>query len=146
MYQRKRMFRYRVLLIVLLIAAIASGCEGQTPRGPTDLVPILCHSEPGVGLLFITIENHGDDAGPSTTTLEFNTASPKMPRARLEVKIPNIPSGTDVWVAVELPSVPGTAGFIEPVGKITITADSMKVLRETNRADKTLVTGCNDRA
>jgi hypothetical protein len=140
------MSRYRVLLIALLIAAIASGCEGQAPRGPADLVPIMCHSELGVGLLFITIENHGDDAGPSTTTLEFNTSSPKMPRAWLEVKTPNIPSGTDVWIAVELPSAPGAAGFIKPVGKITITADSMKVLRGTNRADNTLVTGCNDRA
>lgn len=135
-----------MLLIALLIAAIASGCEGQAPRGPTDLVPIMCHSELGVGLLFITIENHGDDAGPSTTTLEFNTFSPKMPQARLEVKTPNIPSGTDVWIAVELPSVPGAAGFIKPVGKITITTDSMKVLRRTNRADNTLVTACNDRA
>lgn len=144
MYQHKRMFRLSVLLIALCLAVTVSGCGGQAAGGPTDLVPTLCHSESGVGLLFVTIENRGDDAGPSTMTLAYKTASLLMPRVRLQVKTPNIPAGTEIWVAVELPSVPGAGGFITPAGKITITADAMHVLPETNRAKQTLVTDCKD--
>ncbi|HEY7416137.1 MAG TPA: hypothetical protein VH593_13165, partial [Ktedonobacteraceae bacterium] len=118
-------------LIALLLIAAAYGFRKLTPRSPSDLVPILCHREPGIGLLFITIENRGNDAGPSTTTLVFNTAFPShksngaSPPMRLAVQTPSIPSGTDAWVAVELPSAPG-AGFIQPAGKITITTTSTK--------------------
>ncbi len=147
MYQKKSIFRYRVLflpLIAFLLIAVVYGLRKQAPQGPADPVPILCHREPDVGLLFITIENRGSNAGPSTTTLEFNTNSSTLQsngarsRVRLEVKTSDIPAGAEVWVAAELPSTRG-AGFIQPAGKITITTASL-----TPGISNTLVTSCDD--
>jgi hypothetical protein len=45
---------------------------------------------------------------------------------------------------VELPTAPGSGGFIKPAGIITITADAMHVLPEKNRADQMLLTSCRD--
>lgn len=140
------MFRYRVLLLsllALLLIAAVYGLRKQAPRGPSDLVPILCHKELGVGLLFITIENRGKGAGPSTMTLVFNTTVPPArsngarPQARLAVKTPSIPPGTEAWIVVELMPAHGT-GVVQPEGKVTITTVS------TNGANNTLVTSCND--
>jgi hypothetical protein len=96
-------------------------------------------------MLFITIENRGQDAGPSTTTVVYNTNSPQMPRVQLMVATPGIPSLTPIWLAVDLPTVPGTGNFLLPVGKITITVDARRVLPETNRANNVLITSCADR-
>ncbi|HEY6541297.1 MAG TPA: hypothetical protein VIZ18_10185 [Ktedonobacteraceae bacterium] len=144
MYQYKRIFRLSALLLAFCLTMMVSGCGGQAAGGPADLVPTLCHSEYGVGLFFITIENRGDDAGPSTMTILYNTASPHMPRVRLQVKTPDVPAGNEIWLAVELPSASGSRGFVTPVGIITITADAMYVLPEANRADQTLLTYCKD--
>ena len=147
MYRCKSMFRLCALLLALGLALLVSGCggqRGQAASGSADLVPELCHSEYSVGLFFITIENRGDDAGPSTTTVVYKTASPHMPLVRLQVKTPGIPAGNEIWLAVELPTAPGSGGFIRPVGMITITADAMHVLPETNRADQTHLTYCKD--
>jgi hypothetical protein len=95
-------------------------------------------------MLFITIENHGNDAGPSMMTVDYHTNSPTMPHVHLEVKTPGIPSGSDILLSVDLPLDPHTASFFEPVGKITITVDAGKVLPETDRNNNALVTGCND--
>lgn len=141
------MFRLSALLLALCLALLVSGCggqRGQTSSGLADLVPELCHSEYSVGLFFITIENRGGDAGPSTMTVVYKTASPHMPHVRLQVKTPSIPAGNEVWLAVELPVAPGSGGFLWPVGMITITADATHVLPETNRADQTHLTYCKD--
>jgi hypothetical protein len=95
-------------------------------------------------MLFITIENRGQDAGPSTTTIVYNTNSPQMPRVQLMVATPGIPSLTPIWLAVDLPTVPGTGNFLLPAGKITITVDSRRVLPVSDRASKVLVTSCDD--
>ena len=95
----------------------------------------------GVNILFITIENRGSDAGPSTMTVAFATNSPQVPPVRFEVKTPAMPAGAERWLAVDLPSAPGTARVLEPVGKIMITVDSGNALPKTMH---TLVTGCND--
>ena len=146
MYQHKYMFRWSALL-ALCLSLLVSGCGGQreqTTGGPADLAPTLCHSIYSVGLFYITIENRGDDAGPSTMTIVYNTASPYMSRVRLQVKTPAIPAGNEIWLTVELPTAPGSGDFITPVGIITITADAMYVLPETNRADQTYLTYCQD--
>lgn len=144
MTNARSLFRYVLVLLALLAMALSSSSAWQTSHGPTNLLPALCHREPIVGLLFITIENRGNDAGPSTTTVAFDTNLPQVQRVQLQVNTPGIPSGTDIWVAVELPTVPGTAGFLIPPGKVTITADAGKVLPETNRKNSVIVTGCND--
>lgn len=138
------MFRYRQLLLALIAAVLLSSCEWQASHGPTDLAPISCHGEPLVGMLFITIENHGNDAGPSMTTVEFDTNSPKMSRVRLEVKTPSIPSKADRIIAVDLPFVPAATKRVKLVGKITVTADSSKVLPALERKHTILVTSCSD--
>ena len=146
----KRMCRYRIgLLLVLATAVLLSSCSSLTA---TDLEPILCHREidagmlkgTDVGLLFITIENHGSDAGPSTTQVAFTTNSPQTPRVQLEVPTPGIPSGTAIWVMVNLPFNAATNSFLHPAGKITITVDVRHVLPETNRKNDMLITNCND--
>lgn len=92
-------------------------------------------------MLFITIENRGNDAGPSTMTVAFATNSPQVPHVRLEVKTPAISAGTERWLSIDLPFAPGTTGALEPVGKIMITVDSGNVLP---KAMHILLTGCND--
>lgn len=144
MYVSKKLFRPGALLLALCLAMTVGGCGGQAAGGPADLVPTLCHNEFGVGLFFITIVNRGDDAGPSTMTIVYNTASPHMPRVRLQVKTPAIPAGNEFWLTVELPTVPGSGRYNRPAGIITITADATHVLREKNRADQTYLTYCQD--
>ncbi len=138
------MFWYRQVLLALIAAVLLSSCEWQASHGPADLVPISCHGEPLVGMLFITIENHGNDAGPSMTTVEFDTNSPKMLQVRLEVKTPSIPSKADRIIAVDLPFVPAATERIKLVGKFTVTADSGKVLPAIDRKHNILVTNCSD--
>lgn len=144
MYRCKNVFRVCALLLVLCLALLVSACDGQAASGPADLAPTLCHSIYDVGLFYITIENRGNDAGPSTMTVIYNTASPSMPRVLLKVKTPAIPAGNEFWLTVELPTAPGSGGFVKPVGLITITADAMYALPEKNRADQTYVTYCKD--
>ena len=144
MYRCKNLFRLCLLPLALCLALLVGGCGGQAASGPADLVPTLCHSIYGVGLFYITIQNFGDDAGPSTMTVIYNTASPSMPRVRLLVKTPGIPAGNEFWFTVELPTAPDSGGFIKPVGIITITADAMYVLPEKNRGDQTLLTYCKN--
>ena len=132
------------MLLVLCLALLVSACDGQAAIGPADLAPTLCHSIYDVGLFYITIENRGNDAGPSTMTVIYNTASPSMPRVLLKVKTPAIPAGNEFWLTVELPTAPGSGGFVKPVGLITITADAMYALPEKHRADQTYVTYCKD--
>lgn len=139
----KKMFRLCALLFALCAALLVSGCGGQA-SGPADLAPTLCHSIYDVGLFYITIENFGDDAGPSTMSIEYKTASPAMPHVRLLVKTPAIPAGNEFWLTVELPTAPGSGGYLKPVGLVTITADAMHVLPEMNRADQTHLTYCQD--
>ena len=146
------MFRYRLLLPALVVATLLSGCVWQTPHGPTDLVPILCHKEidrgmlkgTGVGILFITIENQGNDAGPAAMTVAYETYSRRIPRVQIEVKTPSIPAGSDIWISVDLPFAPGTTSILEPAGKISITVDSKNVPPKTMRASNILVTNCHD--
>ena len=95
----------------------------------------------GVNILFITIENRGNDAGPSTMTVAFATNSPQVPRVRLEVKTPAMPAGAERWLSVDLPFAPGTTSVPEPVGKIMIAVDSGNALPKTKH---TLLTSCND--
>ena len=90
-------------------------------------------------------ENRGHDTGPSTTTIVYNTNSPKTPQVQLMVATPGIPAATPIWLAVDLPSVPGTGNFLLPVGKIMITVDARPVLPETDRASDVLITSCDDR-
>ena len=140
------MFRHRLLLLVLLGMVLADcGWETQAQLAPTDLLPVACHREWGVGMLFITIENRGNNAGPSTTMVVYNTNSSKTPRIQLAVATPGIPAATVIWLSVDLPSVPGTGDFLLPAGKITITVDASRVLPEANRANNMLVTNCDDR-
>jgi len=98
----------------------------------------------GVDLLFITIENHGNDAGPSTTEVAYNTHSSGTPRVQLEVPTPDVPSGADIWITVNLPFEAGTNSLLDPAGKITITVDARHVLPETNRRNNILITDCKD--
>jgi hypothetical protein len=97
-------------------------------------------------MLFITVENRGHDAGPSTMTVAYKTHAPARPYVQLEVQTPDVPAGADRLVMVDLPSIGATGGFLEPLGKITITLDAQKVLPEVNRANNVLVTECSDRA
>ena len=139
------MFWSRFVLLILF-AMLLVGCTGQ-PRSQqlaADLVPVACHREWGVGMLFITIENREQNAGPSTTKIAYDTNWPRMPRVQLMVATPGIPSLTPIWLAVDLPTVPGTDNFLLPIGKITITADARRMLSQTNRADNVLITSCND--
>lgn len=144
MYRCKNVFRSCVLLFALCSMLLLSGCGEQAESGPADLAPTLCHSIYSVGLFYITIQNFGDDAGPSTMSIIYNTASPSTIPVRLLVKTPPIPAGNEIWLTVELPTAPGSGGFIKPVGIITITADAMYVLPEKNRADQTRLTYCKD--
>lgn len=139
-----RMVRSKYILLILF-AMLLTGCAGKPQPITADVVPVACHIEWGVGMLFITIENRGHDAGPSTTTIVYNTNSPKTPRVQLMVATPGIPASTPIWLAVDLPSVPGTGNFLLPVGKITITVDARRVLPETDRASNVLITSCDDR-
>ena len=140
------MFRSRFALLLLFVILLTS-CAGKARslQRAADLVPVACHRERGVGMLFITIENHGQDAGPSTTKIVYDTDSPRMPRVQLMVATPGIPSLTPIWLAVDLPTVPGTGNFLMPAGKITITVDARRVLPEVDRASNVLVTSCEDR-
>ena len=144
MYRCKSMFRLSGLLAALCLSVMISGCGRQLAGGPADLVPEFCHNEYGVGLLFVTIVNRGNDAGPSTMTITYKTASPLRRQVRLQVKTPGIAAGNEIWLAVELPAAPGSGGFIRPVGMYTITADAMHVLREVKRADQTHLSYCED--
>jgi hypothetical protein len=140
------MYRSRFVLLILF-AMLLTSCAGkaQSQQIAAELVPVACHSEWGVGMLFITIENRGQDAGPSTMTVVYNTNSPQMPRVQLMVATPGIPSLTPIWLAVDLPPVSGTGNFLLPVGKITITVDAKRVLSQTDRASNVLITSCADR-
>lgn len=134
-----------VVLPFLLATMLLTGCAAQASQGPTDLVPVACHKELGVGLLFITVENRGYDAEPSTMTVAFTTHSPGGRQVTLSAHIPAMPSHAQRWVTIDLPSATNTSGFLQPAGNITITVDARKVLPEINRANNMLVTGCNDR-
>ena len=139
------MYQFRFVLLILF-AMLLTGCAAKAQsRQTAELVPVACHREWGVGMLFITIENRGQDAGPSTTTIVYNTNSLQTPRVQLAVSTPGIPSLTPIWLAVDLPPVPGTGNFLLPVGKITITVDAGQVLPEIERASNVLITSCDDR-
>ena len=140
------MGRSRLLLLVLMISMILASCGGQASQGPAELVPTLCHSELGVGLLFITIENRGGSIGPSTTSVSFNTHFPKVPRVQLEVATPSMPGGALRWITVNLPYAPGTTTFLEPAGKVTIVVDASHVMPKTGTTSNTLVSNCTDAA
>jgi len=136
----------RLLLLVLVISMILASCGGQASQGPAELVPTLCHSELGVGLLFITIENRGGSIGPSVTSVSFSTDFTKEPRVRLEVTTPSMPAGALRWITVNLPYEPGTRTFLEPAGKVTIVVDASHVSRKTENISNTLVSNCTDAA
>ena len=140
----KGMRRSRLLWLALLILLILTSCGGQASQGPAELVPRLCHSEPGVGLLFITIENRGGSRGPSITSVSFNTHFPKVPQVQLKVATPSMPAGALRWITVNLPYVPGTTAFLEPAGKVTIVADASHVSQKTGNLSNMLVSNCTD--
>lgn len=153
--QEKRAHHSRLFLLVLAatgILIVLSSCSRQPLTGPANLLPIWCHQETsrgmlqgtGVNVLFVTIENRGQDAGPSTMTIMFDTNSPETPHVQLEVKIPAIPTGEERWIAVDLPSAPETASALEPVGKVVITVSSINASRQTRKVNGTLVTSCHD--
>lgn len=96
-------------------------------------------------MLFITIENHANDAASSTMTVAFNTKVPKLQHVILAVKTPEIPSLAARTLAVDLPYVSSTSSFMLPVGMVTITADATKLLLETDRAHTVLMSTCRDR-
>lgn len=136
------MSRHRWLFLALLALLLLSSCELQTSHSPPDPIPILCHKELGVGILFITIANHGSDSPSSTMIVKFYTNSSQKRQVQLQVEIPGIPSGSNIWVPVNLPA--GSQGFLKPVGKITIIINSAKVLAQSARGNNVLITGCND--
>ncbi|GAC1384675.1 MAG: hypothetical protein NVSMB33_13210 [Ktedonobacteraceae bacterium] len=139
------MHRYRLLVFFILgVTILFSSCEQQASSSPTDLVPVACHRELEVGMLFVTIENHGHDAGLSTMIVTYHTHSLDRPYVQLAVQTPAIPSGAERLITVDLPTVAHTGSFLQPLGKITIIVDARRVLPETNRANNILVTICND--
>ena len=138
------MFQHRWFFYVLFITLLLSSCASRTSHEATDLRPISCHREFGVGMLFITIENYANDAAPSTMIVTFRTNLPKVQDVELAVKTPEIPSQAARTLAVDLPNVPSTSSFMLPVGRVTIIADATKVLLETNRAHTILRSACTD--
>ena len=140
------MFQHKRLFFVFFTTVLFSSCGWQTPRETTDLRPISCHREFGVGMLFITIENYANNAAPSTMIVTFNTNSSRVQSVKLAVKTPEIPSMAARTLAVDLPYISSTSTFVLPVGKVTITADATKMLLETNRAHTILNSQCSDRA
>ena len=140
------MRRSRLLWLALLIPLILTSCGGQASQGPAELIPTLCHSELGVGLLFITIEDTGGSTGPSVISVSFNTHFTKESRVQVEVATPPMPSDALRWITVNLPYVPGTTNFLEPAGKVTIVADGGHVVRKRGNASNRLVSNCTDGA
>ena len=138
------MFQRRWLFFVLFTTLLFNGCAWQTPHGVADLRPVSCHREFGVGMLFVTIENHANDAAPSIMIVTFNTNSPEVQGVKLAVKTPEFPSQAARTLAVDLPYISSTSRFILPVGKVTIIADATKVLREIDRAHTILSSTCTD--
>jgi hypothetical protein len=140
------MFRFRSFPLAFVLLLLLASCGAHASHGVPDLVPTLCHREPSVGLLFITIENRGSDAGPSTTGVAFETQSPRAPHVRLHVATPAVPSRAEIWVAVELPYAPGTSSFLLPAGNLTITTNAGNASPGTAGAHNVLITACNDQA
>lgn len=141
------MLHYRNLPLILIMLLFLVSCNVHTAGSTSDLIPTLCHKEintgmlsgTDVGILFITIENLGSVAGPSTMTISYRTNSPEKPLAHLVIKTPDVPSHAEIWVMVDLPHAPDGTHFLEPAGNITIT-----LLQESNRTNNRLVTDCND--
>ena len=136
----------RVLWLALVFSLILSSCGAQASKSPAELVPTLCHSELGVGLLFITIENSGGSTAQSVISVSFNTHFTKESRVQLKVTTPPMPSGALRWITVNLPYAPDTTSFLEPAGKVTIVVDADHVVRKTGTTRNTLVSNCTDAA
>ncbi len=138
------MFQHKWFFFVLFATMLLGSCASRTSHETTDLRPISCHREYGVGMLFITIENYANDAAPSTMIVTFRTNLPKVQDIELAVKTPEIPSQAARTLAVDLPYVPSISSYMLPVGKVTIIADATKVLLEKNRVHTILSSACTD--
>jgi hypothetical protein len=139
-------YRYRLLLFALVALIAFNSCQQPAPQASTQLVPVLCHRELGVGLLFITVVNRGSEAASSMMTVAYQTGSHRVPSVRLTVKTPIIPGGSEVWLAVELPLLPGTAVFLRPISKVTIVITSAGSPSGNPGARNARVSDCNDKA
>jgi hypothetical protein len=133
-----------LLLFALFLMLFLNGCAGQSGHGSADVVPVYCHSEYGIGIVFITLENHGDNAGPSTMALDYATSISRVPHVHLTVKAPPVPYEADILVMANLPFAPGTGNFLLPAGKITISMDAYHLRSEKSSAGHVLVTDCRD--
>ncbi len=137
-------FQYKWLLFVFLAIMLFSGCTWQNSHGSADLIPTSCHREFSVGMLFVTVENHGNDAVPSVMSVTFNTSTPMMRRVQLAARTPEIPSQEARTLAIDLPYLSASSSFVLPTGKVTITADATKALSETHRAHTIRISMCSD--
>jgi hypothetical protein len=144
--------RAKMLLVLCLLLLVLGGGDAPAPHGFADLVPLFCHQETGatmlrgtgVGILFITIENRGQDASPSTMRVEFATRSIVIPQVRLDVQIQALPAGAERWIMVDIPQVPRGGEFLDPAGPVKISLDVTNAVPEVKWADSTLLTACGD--
>ena len=108
-----------------------------------DMQVVSCHREPLVNLYFMRIENHGGDAGPSMTSVQYATDVPTTPRVQLTLSTPPVPSHGEILVAFAL-SYDRQHRLLVPVGRLRITLDENRKLADVARQHTVLVTGCND--
>lgn len=141
-------FPYRASLFLLLCLLFFTWGSPGAPaaRVSPRLVPLLCHRESdaamlrgtGVGILFITVENRGQDAGPATMRLKFATNSPAVPWISLSEALPALPAGAYRYIMVDIPRISAGGNFLDPVGPVTISIEIAGV----SQPGGVLVTNC----
>ena len=140
------MYRIGVLLLLCLILLIGGGPTVSAFHVAPRLIPLRCHAETGatmlrgtgVGILFITIENRGQDVGPSTMQITYQTGSSLTPRVTFEKAIQALPAGAYRYIMVDLPRTSQGDGFLDPIGPVTISLD----VAGESRSEGILVTNC----
>jgi hypothetical protein len=133
----------RSKLLLLLLLLLLTGCSSGNAHGAADLRPTLCHRESLVGLLFVTVENRGADAGATLLSVSYQVTSANNRQVRLEVQTPPLPAGAETWIAVQVPPLPH-GGYQMPDALVIITADAGNALRENHHDTTVLMTSCQD--
>lgn len=143
---RALVYRVGLLLVLGLLLFVWGASATPALRVFPNLVPLTCHRESdvnmlrgsGVGIMFITVKNRGQDTGPATMRVEFHTNLPVVRRVRLDEKLQALPAGAYRYFMVDLPRAPRSGNFLDPVGPVTISLSAGRV----NPPDSVLVTGC----
>ncbi len=120
-------FPYLFCISCIAIVMLLSGCGAQPTQVVQALHPIQCHREAFVGIIYVTLENDGTDAGTSSMHISYTVGGAQKIPVSIQVQLPLIPAQTQRMVMVQVPvAIPGalaatdTTHYRSPEGHIVI--------------------------